>query len=111
MKKLLTLSFALFILIFISTPNASGQFVLNGNATITSPECSDSTTTYQLTPNANNQAGEIWYPTQVSLNNRLDIQFEMFLGTKAYSVGADGICFVFQQQSVNAGSSGGGLGY
>ncbi len=108
MKKILTL----FVIFFALMPFYAGaQFVLNGNATITSPECSDSTTTYQLTPNANNQAGEIWYPTQVSLTNRFDIQFEMFLGTKAYTTGADGICFVFQQQSVNAGSSGGGLGY
>ena len=35
----------------------------------------------------------------------------MFLGTKPYSVGADGICFAFQQQSTSAGSLGGGLGY
>jgi len=35
----------------------------------------------------------------------------MFLGTKSYSVGADGICFAFQQQSTSIGSLGGGLGY
>ncbi len=108
MKKIITLSFLLFTLI----PFYSGaQFVLNGSASVTSPECSDSTTTYQLTPNTNTQAGEIWYATQVSLANRFDITFEMYLGTKQYSIGADGICFVFQQLSVNAGSNGGGMGY
>ena len=108
MKKLLSLSVVLFAAMSFT---ANAQFVLNGNASVTSPECSDSTTTYQLTPDALTQAGEIWYTTQVSLTNRFDIQFQMFLGTKAFSVGADGICFVFQQQSVNAGSTGGGMGY
>jgi hypothetical protein len=108
MKKIITLGVVLCALLPF---NAGAQFVLNGNATVTSPECSDSTTTYQLTPDLNTQAGEIWYTTQVSLSNRFDIQFQMYLGSKAYSVGADGICFVFQQQSVNAGSSGGGMGY
>ena len=108
MKKNIYLS--LLLLVFVSI-TANAQFVLNGSATITTPECSDSTTTYKLTPNLNTQAGEIWYTTQVSLTNRFDIQFEMFLGNKAYTIGADGICFVFQQQSVNAGSSGGGMGY
>jgi hypothetical protein len=108
MKKLLFVSFILFVLI---PSRISAQFVLNGNATTTTPECSDSTPTFQLTPDLNDQAGEIWYTTQVSLANRFDISFELYLGNKVYSVGADGICFVFQQQSVNAGSNGGGMGY
>src|SRR5271155_3572144 len=107
MKKILYGS--LLLLLFVPL-HSEAQFVLNGNATITTPECSDSTTTYELTPNTNNQAGQIWYTTQVSLTNRFDIQFELYLGTKSYSIGADGVCFVFQQQSVNAGSNGGGLG-
>jgi gliding motility-associated-like protein len=108
MKKILYVSFMAFL---FQSFRLEAQFVINNDASITSPECSDSTTTYQLTPNLNNQNGEIWYSTQISLTHRFDIQFEMFLGTKPYSVGADGICFVFQQQSTNAGSPGGGLGY
>ncbi len=108
MKKLLYI----FLFIIALLPlRADAQFILNNSATITTPECSDSTTTYQLTPAAKNLAGEIWYTTQFNLNNKFDIQFEMFLGTQPYTVGADGICFVFQQQSTNAGSTGGGLGY
>jgi len=108
LKKILCTGF---ILCFLQLFEADAQFVLNGNATIVEPKCSDSTITYQLTPDLNNQAGEIWYPVRVSLAQRFDVQFEMYLGVKQYSVGADGICFVFQQQSVNAGSNGGGLGY
>ena len=88
------------------------QFVLNGNASTTSSECSAMVPTYLLTPQKKNQGGQIWYTTQVSLANKFDIQFQMFLGTQCYTCGgADGICFVFQQLSTGAGSAGGGLGY
>ncbi|HVA99038.1 MAG TPA: L-type lectin-domain containing protein, partial [Bacteroidia bacterium] len=89
------------------------QFILNGSAAITTPECSSATTTYQLTPDIGAQAGEIWYATQISLTNRFDIQFQVFLGTKDYygGSGADGVCFVFQQASTSAGSTGGGMGF
>ncbi|HTA81849.1 MAG TPA: PKD domain-containing protein, partial [Bacteroidia bacterium] len=88
------------------------QFILNGNASTTSSECSAAVTTYELTPQQKNQGGQIWYTTQVSLTKQFDIQFQMFLGKQCYNCGgADGICFVFQQQSTNAGSLGGGLGY
>ena len=108
MKRLIYISF---VLVSSYSINVGAQFVVNGNASITTPECPDSSTTYLLTPNQNNQGGQIWYPTQVSLIHPFDIQFQMFLGNKTYSVGADGVCFVFQQLSVNAGSLGGGLGY
>ncbi len=88
------------------------QFILNGNASTTSSECSAAVTTYELTPQKKNQGGQIWYTAQVSLAKQFDIQFQMFLGKQCYNCGgADGICFVFQQQSTNAGSLGGGLGY
>jgi gliding motility-associated-like protein len=108
MKKILYITFFLF---FLSPLNSAAQFALVNNASITEPKCSDSSTTYLLTPNLNYQAGQIWYITPVSLTHRFDIQFEMYLGAKPYTVGADGICFVFQQQSINAGGNGGGLGF
>lgn len=107
-KKLLSL---LLIFFLLKPFSIKAQFVVNDDAAVTLPECSDSSTTYLLTPNANNQDGEIWYTKKVSLTQRFDIEFQMYLGSKSYSVGADGICFVFQQLSVTAGSSGGGLGY
>lgn len=108
MKKLL---FLLVIFVLLKPFSSKAQFVINDDASITTPECPDSATTYLLTPNLNNQDGEIWYNKQVSLASKFDIEFQMYLGSKSYSVGADGICFVFQQLSVTAGSSGGGLGY
>jgi hypothetical protein len=103
--------YSIFIALFFLPLDSGAQFVLNNDAAITEPECSDSSTTYLLTPDLNNQSGQIWYVSQINLTQRFDIEFEMFLGTKPYSVGADGICFVFQQESVNAGSNGGGMGY
>ena len=96
----------------LSSLESKAQFILNGNASTTSSECSAAVTTYLLTPQQNNQSGQIWYTNKVNLTQSFDIQFQMFLGTKCYTCGgADGICFVFQQQSTSAGSAGGGLGY
>jgi len=108
LKKILLITLVLFLFQPVET---DAQFQLVGNATTTSSECSAAVTTYALTTNTGNEGGEIWNATQVNLNQRFDIQFQMFLGTKAYSAGADGICFAFQQQSTSAGSVGGGLGY
>jgi len=108
MRKLLYFTF---LLLFLLPLNSTAQFAIVNDASITEPKCSDSSTTYLLTPDLNNQSGQIWYITPVSLTKRFDIQYEMYLGAKPYSVGADGICFVFQQQSVNAGGNGGGMGF
>ncbi|MGP8217644.1 MAG: lectin-like domain-containing protein [Bacteroidia bacterium] len=113
MKKLLYISF---LLLVFQPFKAGAQFIFNGNpiaASTTSSECSANVATYLLTEDQGNQSGEIWYTTQVNLNQRFDIQFQLFLGTKCYgcSKSADGICFVFQQQSTTAGSLGGGMGF
>src|ERR1700757_239964 len=106
------LQFLIILVILQSSYKCEAQFILNGNAATTSSECSAAVTTYELTPQQKNQGGQIWYTTQVSLAKQFDIQFQMFLGKQCYNCGgADGICFVFQQQSTNAGSLGGGLGY
>src|ERR1700741_4467714 len=81
------------------------QFVLNGNASSMGGGC------YQLTPDLTGQSGQIWNTNTYDLNQPFDIQFNIMLGCKNYSVGADGIGFVFQPLSVNAGSSGGGMGF
>ncbi|MFL5753224.1 MAG: lectin-like domain-containing protein, partial [Bacteroidia bacterium] len=81
------------------------QFILNGNASSMGGDC------YELTPDLTAQSGQVWNTNTYNLNQPFDIQFNLFLGCKTYSVGADGIGFVFQQLSVNAGSSGGGMGF
>lgn len=79
------------------------QYQMNGAATQTSCNC------YQLTPDAGNQNGSVWNINQISLANPFDFNFDVFLGCN--DGGADGLAFVLQPLSVNAGSAGGGLGY
>lgn len=109
MKKILYVS----IIVLLFHPFLSkGQFITNGDASVAKTECPDSAVTFQITPNLTNQAGEVWSISQINLKKRFDVQFEMFMGTKAYSVGADGMTFALQNQGrTAAGSPGGGLGY
>ena len=80
-------------------------YYLNGDAVVTGEDC------YQLTPAINTQNGSVWYADQVDLNQPLDLQFTLNLGTDD-SGGADGICFVLQTVGTDAlGESGGGLGF
>jgi large repetitive protein len=81
------------------------QFNVVGNAFQLSCEC------YRLTDiSTGYQGGSAWNTNQINLNNSFDYNFRVFLGCSD-SPGADGICFVLQNTSVNVGSTGGGLGY
>jgi len=109
MRNILYVSF---IILFFLPFSGKGQFFVNANASITTPECSDSTTTYLLTANIPNQSGQIWNTKKINLTQRFDVQFQMFMGTKTYSVGADGMTFALQNIGITAtGSPGGGLGF
>ncbi|MGP8215437.1 MAG: lectin-like domain-containing protein [Bacteroidia bacterium] len=92
---------------------ANAQFTVNGDATVVTPQCSASTNTYQLTPASTNQAGAVWSNVPADLNRPFDVHFEMFLGYNCYGCwGADGICFVFQQQGTKAlGHTGMDMGF
>jgi len=81
------------------------QFQANGSAVLTGGTC------YELTPDAGNQGGSIWNVQTFNLTKPFTVQFTMNLGCKGYSSGADGIGFVFQPLSINAGSAGGGMGF
>ncbi|MFM1875546.1 MAG: hypothetical protein RL266_1283 [Bacteroidota bacterium] len=83
--------------------NASAQYQVNNNAVQTSCNC------WQLTPAANGQNGSVWNINLFDLSNPFDFNFDVFLGCS--DGGADGIAFVLQPLSINAGSSGGGIGY
>jgi gliding motility-associated-like protein len=90
-------------LLFFSTISyAQNNFLLNGAAVKLSENC------FQLTPNLNNIFGTAWYQQRVSLTKPFEITFNANFG--CFDDGADGIAFVLQQQSVNAGGLGGGLG-
>lgn len=109
MKKIIYLCSLLFLLLPFK---GISQFSINGDASVILPQCLAGVKTYQLTPSLGSQAGEIWDSTQADLSKPFVVQFEIFLGTSPYSVGADGMAFVMQQQGLTAtGSQGGGLGY
>ncbi len=111
------LTFIWFVCFTVASAPGYSQFITNGDAALTQPECANNTPTYLLTPSAPNQFGSIWYKYLFNLNNPFDLQFEIFLGTKCYngcscnSNGADGIVFVLQPDSTGAGQPGGGMGY
>jgi gliding motility-associated-like protein len=80
------------------------DFTMNGNATLLSDN-----STVRLTQALGNQNGSIWNKNKINLDYDFDISTSINLGNS--NAGADGIAFVLQNQSVNAGSTGGGLGY
>ncbi len=66
-----------------------------------------------LTPDAQSQAGSLWFNTPIFPNKGFSISFDFFLGNKT-SNGADGITFAVIDTALglNAlGAGGGGLGY
>ena len=77
---------------------------------------------FQLTPNLGYTRGAAWFIDPLDLNDAFDIRVELNFGinyawpggTGVYPEeggGADGIAFVLQQEGLNAGSVGGGIGY
>ncbi len=90
-------------LLMLNTFTAEAQYQMNGNTVQTSCNC------YRLTTAANNQNGSVWNVNLFDLSNPFDFSFDVYLGCS--NNGADGIAFVLQPLSVNAGSLGGGLGY
>ncbi|MCF8319299.1 MAG: gliding motility-associated C-terminal domain-containing protein [Sphingobacteriaceae bacterium] len=78
------------------------DFQLNGNSSVAG-------NIITLTPNAGAQSGSAWNKNKLILSEDFNISAKVYLGNN--DAGADGIAFVLQNQSVNAGSSGGGLGY
>ena len=78
------------------------DFTLNGNAT-------QASNIITLTPDSFDQNGSAWNKKRIFFTENFDIKAKINLGTN--DGGADGIAFVLQDKSLNAGSSGGGLGY
>jgi gliding motility-associated-like protein len=79
------------------------QFQTNGSAfAVVTDTC------YRLTQAVNGQNGSVWNVNQVDLSENFEILADLYFGTS--DAGADGIVFAFQQVSVSAGASGGGMG-
>ena len=101
----------LLIILFVS--NSYGQsncvnfdiskFTMNNNAFL------NSNNEAELTRAQMGQKGTIWANDKLDLEYDITIRAQIYLGNS--DRGADGIAFVLQPLSVNAGSEGGGLGY
>ncbi len=79
------------------------DFVLNGSAVITNINEAS------LTPALGNKYGTLWSDQKILFSEDFTLNTELYLGTN--NGGADGITFVLQPLSSNAGSMGGGIGY
>jgi gliding motility-associated-like protein len=101
-KNLLSFSILVFTIALVPL-RSKAQYQINGSATQTSCNC------YQLTPAQGGQGGSVWNVNLFDLSNSFDFTFDVFLGCD--DGGADGLAFVLQSLSVNAGTSGGGIGY
>ena len=82
---------------------SQAQYQINDNASQTACNC------WRLTPASNGQNGSVWNVNLFDLSSPFNFTFDVFLGCN--DGGADGMAFVLQPLSVNAGSSGGGIGY
>lgn len=91
------------LLLILSAVNVQAQYQTNGNAVSTSCNC------WRLTQAANSQNGSVWNVNLFDLSGPFDFNFDVFLGCN--DGGADGLAFVLQPLSINAGSLGGGIGY
>ena len=93
----------LLLTVFLTVQSVYCQFNLNGNAVALGGDC------YRLTQAFNSQVGTAWAPTQISLNNPFDLQFDIYLGCS--NSGADGLVFGLQPVSTSAGGGGSGIGF
>jgi hypothetical protein len=109
LKKLeIIIIFLLSYISIYSQTNCKGfdanDFVFNGKASVTG---SNEVT---LTPDSNNVYGTLWSQQKVLFSQDFTIDADLFLGSTD-GRGADGIAFVIQPLSSNAGEAGGGMGY
>ena len=98
-------------LINVTNTNAQDQYTLLGDAVATGDNC------YQLTDNAVQQLGAVWYQETIDLENPFHLQFKMNFGTNngsgnSTTAGADGMMFVMQTVGPSAlGLQGEGMGF
>ena len=97
-------SIHILLLVLLAFTSYSQSYTLNGDASYLGGDC------YQLTPEAQDKYGTVWYSDQLDLTQPFDISFRVYLGTD--DNGADGVVFVLQTVGNNAiGISGDGMGY
>ncbi len=95
--------YILFLITMLYAESSYAQFQLNNSAVALGGS------TYRLTQAVTNQAGSMWYQVEHDVRNPLSVGGRMYFGTDP--IGADGIVFVIQNNCLNAGTAGGGIGY
>ena len=99
----------IFCSLFLLNKSATAQtYVTNGLATLIDAQLNE----YRLTVDVPGTIGfgTVWYQNKLDLRNDFTVTGQINLGTND-DTGADGIAFVLQPLSVNAGGAGGGIGY
>ena len=109
MKKKFLRFMVIFCSLFLLNKSATAQtYVTNGLATLIDAQLNE----YRLTVDVPGTIGfgTVWYQNKLDLRNDFTVTGQINLGTND-DTGADGIAFVLQPLSVNAGGAGGGIGY
>lgn len=81
-----------------------GQFYFKGSAS------NLGNNSFQITNDLPQQSGAVWNIERINLNNPFNLEFKLFAGCKD-SMGADGLVFVLQSIGLEAGGTGGGMGF
>ncbi len=109
MKKKLLFCLTFFVSFFLVIKPANAQtYVTNGLATLVDPAVNE----YILTLDQVGTIGygTVWYQNKLDLRNDFTVTGQVYLGIND-GWGADGVAFVLQPLSTNAGGAGGGIGY
>ena len=97
------MKFTLFAISVLISQVSWAQFQTNNDALALGADI------YRLTEALPNQGGSIWYTLEHDVRKPLTVAGQMYFGTDP--IGADGIAFVIQNNCLNAGTFGGGIGY
>jgi hypothetical protein len=106
MKKNFTTALVAIFTFVSGLAQAQSQYVVNGNATEVSTMLKPNS--FQLTPDAKNQNGNVWNKTKIDIkNNSFVLTFKANFGDKD-AAGAEGIALVFQNDTKGAATLGSG---
>lgn len=108
MNRATHLSCLLILIVFLPFRAVEAQYILMGDA-----DYFDNSACIMLTPDEPYKEGIAWSESKIDLNNPFFIVFDLYLGDKD-DAGADGICFVMQndpRQFGAYGTYGEGIGY
>ena len=96
-------NYTFLFLVLLSVVGLKAQYQINGDAVDLGNN------TYELTPNAEWKSGSVFFQVRHHLDSFFRVEGAFNFG--ALEFGADGMVFVMQEQCLQVGSAGGGMGY